>query len=504
MTVVPSLREFRRWAHRGNVLPVYATLPADLETPFGALLKLSRPGQPAFLFESVEGEERLARFSFVGTQPAAVLVGARQQLRIRWLTAPRGHPRESVVRAPDFLNALRVWMRQYRYVASPDLPRFCGGLVGYLGYEVISQWEPVPTPSHNLVRVPELWMMLATSMAIFDHARHQLLLVSNALLPLRATNATITRIYHQTVRILEAMARQLQRPVPLPSRRHRRPSSPVRSNLTRAQFERMVLRAKRYIRAGDIIQVVLSQRFARPTNLDPFHVYRALRRLNPSPYMYYLACGTFTLVGSSPELLVRVEGQQLETRPIAGTRPRGATPKEDARLSQELLRNRKERAEHLMLVDLGRNDLGRVAQPGSVATPEFCLLEKYSHVMHLVSRVVARLRPRQDAFDVLRAVFPAGTVAGAPKVRAMQIIAELEPDQRGPYAGCVGYIGFSGNMDTCITIRTILMTAGMAYVQAGAGIVADSMPSAEYRETLNKAAAMLQALALAEQGVERP
>lgn len=476
MIVRPSLTAFRQLARRGNLIPVYATLPADLETPLGALLKLSTPGEPSFLFESVEGEQHVARYSFVGTGAMLTLTGA------------------------DGLASLRARMRELRYVPSAELPRFCGGVVGFLGYELISRWEPVPVPPRDTLQLPEMAVMLATSVAIFDHARHQVILVANASIPPRATVARVRAAYQQAVQTLRRMERSLAQPAIFPRVGRAVRRTAVRSNLSRGQFERMVRSSKRYIRAGDIIQVVLSQRFERRTSAHPVHVYRALRTLNPSPYMFYLQCGGVTLIGSSPEMLVRLEGRTMETRPIAGTRRRGRDAVEDARLAQELLRNRKERAEHLMLVDLGRNDLGRVAVPGSVTTPAFGVIEKYSHVMHLVSSVVGQMAKGYDAFDLLRAAFPAGTVTGAPKVRAMQIIAELERLRRGPYAGCVGYIGFSGNMDTCITIRTIIMQHGTAYVQAGAGIVADSQPAAEYRETLNKAAGMLQALAFAERG----
>ena len=500
MIIHPSLAEFRTLARRGNVIPVYATLPADLETPLGALLKLARPQEPAFLFESVEGESHIARYSFVGTQPAALLTGGRNRLQIRWLTRTPGVSRNQTIATRDYLGTLRAWMRQFRYVAAPALPRFCGGLVGYLGYEIIAQWEPVPVAARDTLRVPDLQLMLATSMAIFDHARHQLILVANAIVPPKASAASVARAYRAAVKTLRAMERKLATPVRVPRVHASRRAARTTSNMTRGQFEAMVRKAKTYIRAGDIIQVVLSQRFARRTRVAPLHVYRSLRALNPSPYMFYVQGQGLALVGSSPEMLVRLEDRTMETRPIAGTRRRGHNDVEDARLAHELLRNRKERAEHLMLVDLGRNDLGRVAVPASVTTPEFCVVERYSHVMHLVSRVTGTIAPNKDAVDLLRSAFPAGTVSGAPKVRAMQIIAELEHLKRGPYAGSVGYLSFSGNLDTCITIRTILMQRGCAYVQAGAGIVADSTPSAEYRETVNKAAGMLQAIELAERG----
>ena len=496
MRVYPTEAEFVRLARHGNVIPVYGAFKADLETPVSALLKLD-DGRYSFLLESVEGEARVARYSFLGTAPRMVFSSTGRHIEQVDFGA-RCRPRvRSFVTRQDPLVELERLMAGFRPVRVPGLPRFFGGFVGYLGYDIVQFLERLPRHRTNDLRLPDVMLMLADSMAIFDHAQHTLQLVVNVLVQPRQDPAAL---YRQAVRRIEAMAQQLQRPLPAVRRRPRRGPLAVRSNTSRAEFTRMVARAKQDIRAGEIIQAVLSQRFERSVGCQPFDIYRSLRSLNPSPYMFFLRFGDVCLVGSSPEMLVRSEDGHLETRPIAGTRRRGATPREDERLARQLLASPKERAEHLMLVDLGRNDLGRIARPGSVRTPEFMTIERYSHVLHLVSSVTATLRPGRTAFDVLRATFPAGTVTGAPKVRAMEIIAQLERCARGPYAGAVGYISFTGNLDTCITIRTILTKGRRAYVQAGAGIVADSQPSREYQETVNKARGMLEAIAMAEQG----
>lgn len=501
MRIVPSAHEFVRLSRQGNVIPVYGELLADLETPVSAFLKLD-DGRFGYLLESVEGTEKVARFSFLGVRPRLLFTSVGRHVE---LSTFRRNGSSSVRRFEtprDPLVEVASLLRPYRFVRVPGLPRFCGGLVGYLGYNVVRFLERLPSHRVDSLHVPDTMLMLTDAMVIFDHAQHLLLLVVNA----HTQRQRPAAAYRAAVRGIEALASRLRAPH-APSRRRRTPRrgavGAVRSNLSRAEFTRMVARAKAHIRAGDIIQVVLSQRFERTVSCDPLDVYRALRSLNPSPYMFFLRFGSLALVGASPEMLVRCEDGRLETRPIAGTRPRGKTEQEDERLIRQLRTSPKERAEHLMLVDLGRNDLGRVAVVGSVKTPELMVVEKYSHVLHLVSGVTARLRAGRDAFDVLRATFPAGTVAGAPKVRAMEIIAELERCDRGPYAGAVGYLSFSGNLDTCITIRTILIKEGRAYIQAGAGIVADSRPEVEYRETVDKAAAMLQAIDVAEHEVVR-
>ena len=498
MKIAPSREEFLRLARRGNVIPVSVELPADLETPVSAFLKLD-DGRYSFLLESVEGQEKVARYSFLGTSPRVLITGTGSRLDIA--TLKQGRPVKTRVIDPcaDPLAAIEAIMRRFRFVPSLSLPRFCGGLVGYLGYDLVHTIEP-RVPPHQLddLKAPWLMLVLADAMVIVDHARHRLQLVVNAFTEGRAPATA----YREAVHRLEAMRRQLQRPLaPARPRVKARRSAAVTSSVTRAEFLTMVERAKQYIAAGDAIQVVLSQRLERDFTGAPFDIYRALRSLNPSPYMFFLRFGRLCLAGSSPEMLVRCERGHLETRPIAGTRPRGKSEAEDARLAQQLKHSVKERAEHLMLVDLGRNDLGRIAVAGSVRTPELMAIERYSHVLHLVSSVTATARPGTSAADVLRATFPAGTVSGAPKVRAMEIIAELERHARGPYAGAVGYLDFSGNLDTGITIRTVLIQGTRASVQAGAGIVADSRPDREYQETLNKARGMLLAIEQAERGL---
>ncbi len=494
MQIRPTEAEFVRLARRGNVIPVYGELLADMETPVSAFLKLD-DGRFSYLLESVEGAEKVARFSFLGSRPKLLFTSAGRHIELSEFRQGRLARVRRFETAADPLSEVKRLMAGFRFVPVDGLPRFCGGLVGYLGYDLVRSFERLPPPRQDTLHVPETMLMLTDTMAIFDHAQHTLLLVANAHTSKQRPRAA----YRHAVAAIEAMAVRLRRPLPRLAPVRRRGRGQVRSNVNRAAFLRMVERAKAYVRAGDIIQVVLSQRLERELSCEPFEVYRVLRSLNPSPYMYFLRFGgSLCLVGSSPEMLVRCEDGQLETRPIAGTRRRGQTAREDDRLVRQLRTSVKERAEHLMLVDLGRNDLGRVAQPGSVRTPELMVVEKYSHVLHLVSSVTARLRPGKNGFDVLRATFPAGTVSGAPKVRAMEIIAELEPDGRGPYAGAVGYISFSGNVDTCITIRTILVKDRRASIQAGAGIVADSQPAREYQETLNKAKGMLQAIELAE------
>jgi len=501
LVVQPSLEEFRRLAKRATVIPVWGEVLADLDTPVSAFMKLD-DGRTSFLLESVEGEEKLARFSFLGTSPRLLFASRGRQIELTERRGGRMHTRRFTT-ATDPLDEIQTLMRGFRVAPMPDLPRFYGGLVGYLGYNTVRFIERLPAHRTDRLQVPDILLMLTETMVIFDHARHRMLLVANAFLD----GQSPPQAYRRAVAQIKVMGRRLARPAPksttmwksAPTGR----STPVRSNCTPADFANMVTRAKAHIRAGDIIQVVLSQRFERPVRCAPLDVYRALRALNASPYMYFLRFPSLCLAGASPEMLVRCENGLIETRPIAGTRRRGADAREDARLIQQLLASPKERAEHLMLVDLGRNDLGRVAQTASVTTPELMVIEKYSHVMHLVSSVQAKLAPGKTAFDVLRAAFPAGTVTGAPKVRAMQIIADLEADDRGPYAGAVGYLSFSGNLDTCITIRTVVLKDGLASVQAGSGIVADSKAAREYQESINKAKACLAAIELAERQIGR-
>jgi len=466
----PTLDEVRQLKKYGNLVPVYHEIMADLETPVSAYLKIAR-GNYSFLLESVEGGEHIARYSFIGTEPSLILK-ARDENTI------------------DPLLLIEKEFSQFRLAPITGLPRFHGGMVGYLSYEIARYFERLPSPDLDPLGLPEFTLMLADTLLVFDHLTHKIKIVSHAHL-----DDDIDTAYRQATDKIDRLVERLRQPVPdeapsvIPTAQ-----SPVSSNLSQAEFESRVSRAKDYIYAGDAIQVVLSQRLAKPTSASPFAIYRALRSLNPSPYMYYLHLGDFYIIGASPELLVRVEDGIVSNHPIAGTRPRGKSTAQDLALEKELRNDEKERAEHIMLVDLGRNDIGRVSEPGTVEVTQLMDVERYSHVMHLVSHVQGKLRPGLSQFDALRAGFPAGTVSGAPKIRAMEIIAELEPDKRGPYAGAVGYFDFSGNLDTAIAIRTIVITNGIAYIQAGAGIVADSIPEREYQESLSKAQALLTAI----------
>ena len=476
------------------VQTIIREISADLETPVSLYLKLRGDGA-SFLLESVEGGERIARYSFIGVQPRAEYILRDGQIEIK----ENGETR-FVQLEDDPTKFLQREMSRFPAVRLPDAPRFTGGLVGYLGYESVRYFEPVLKPALSRVEVsnmdaaqtPDGIYLLADTVVAFDHARRSIFLIANVLDgDVEAANQKLDQI-----------AQRIQQPLPSAQKINVQPSE-IKSNLTREKFEAMVNAGKEHIAAGDIFQVVLSQRFTRETNVEPFEVYRAARRLNPSPYMFFFDFGLVDdeplfIVGSSPEMFVRLEGRTASLRPIAGTRPRGADANADANLVEELLADPKERAEHVMLVDLGRNDLGRVCEYGTVKVSDFFSIEKYSHVMHIVSHVEGTLRPELTAFDLVRAAFPAGTVSGAPKVRAMEIIADLEPDARGAYAGMVGYFGFDGAMDTCLAIRTMVGRGNTVSVQAGAGIVADSNPSTEFQETVNKASAMLRAIDLAE------
>ena len=496
----PSLEEFLRLSRRGNVIPVYRQILADFETPLSAYLKLEGRG-PAYLLESVEGGERLGRYSFLGSSPSLIVESRGPEM---WLKAP--HQNKQWTTLADPLKELENLLAPYRTVPVPGLPRFFGGFVGYVGYDMVRFLEPVGPQKPDPLGVPDSVWLLSDTVVIFDHIERVMKVVANAMIPpgpKRTLEQRARAAYAKATRRIEELIKQLRAPLwysPQVSRR-RLDGVSVRSNMSRGAFTGAVRKAKKAIGQGETIQIVLSQRFQVPIACQPFEVYRALRSVNPSPYMFYLNLGAFSLAGSSPEILVRCEEGRVEVRPIAGTRRRGKTPAADQQIEEGLKRDPKERAEHLMLADLGRSDIGRVCEYGSVQVNDLMAVERYSHVMHLVSDVVGRLKKGCNAFDVLRSAFPAGTVTGAPKVRAMQIINELEPDARGPYAGAVGYLSFSGNLDTCITIRTVLIKGGQAYVQAGAGIVADSKPEREYQETRNKAAGMLEAIRLAEQGL---
>jgi len=468
----PTLDEVRQLKKYGNLVPVYHEIMADMETPVSAYLKIAR-GNYSFLLESVEGGERLARYSFIGTEPSLIL----------------GTGGENPV---DPLLLIEKEFKRFQLVPIAGLPRFHGGMVGYLGYEVARYFERLPSPDHDPLGLPESVLMLSDTLLVFDHLTHKIKIVSHAHL-----DGDIETAYLEATRKIDSLAERLQQPVPTEVSATTS-EFPVSSNLSQAEFEAIVSRTKDYIYAGDIIQAVLSQRLARRTEASPFAIYRALRSINPSPYMYYLHLGDFYIVGASPELLVRMEDGVVSNHPIAGTRPRSKDTAQDIALEEELRNDEKECAEHLMLLDLGRNDIGRISEPGTVEVTQFMDIERYSHVMHLVSHVQGKLRAGLSQFDALRACFPAGTVSGAPKIRAMEIIAELEPDKRGPYAGAVGYFDFSGNLDTAIAIRTIVIKDGIAYVQAGGGVVADSIPEREYQESLSKAQALLTAIKQAE------
>jgi anthranilate synthase component 1 len=483
------------------LVPVVRSLPADLETPVSVYLKLAGEG-PSFLLESVTGGEQLARYSFIGVAPKSAYVLRAGVMQSHDLDL--GQVAFSKTQDQDPLSALRDIVSRHPYQPVPGMPRFPGGLVGYLGYDTVRFFEPAVSLISQS-ELPDAIFLLADTLVAFDHAYGRLLLITNAHL-----DADGSPEREQAEARLDALQERLTAPLPrqsLPEVPER--DAELRSNFTRDQFIAAVQKAKDYIAAGDIFQAVLSQRLSRDTTADPFSIYRSLRRLNPSPYMYFFDFGELVgtpalqLIGASPEMHVRLQGRQATLRPIAGTRPRGQTPGEDLDMERDLLADAKERAEHIMLVDLARNDLGRVCGYGSVKVPELMGIERYSHVMHIVSQVEGELRPEFDAFDLMRATFPAGTVSGAPKIRAMQIIRELEAAPRGPYAGAVGYFAYDGSMDTCITIRTLVMRGGTISVQAGAGIVADSDPESEFQETLNKARALAVAVELAE-GKVRP
>ena len=525
----PTLDEFLKLAAHGNVIPVTRRLLADIETPLSAYRKIRGQGE-SFLFESVEGGEHLGRYSFVGCNPRAVIrqTGNRveviengkvvEKFDVRSAPVPgaassqtqtvhelQKPPANDVAAAGiaalqvrDGLTVVEHVMKKYRAVLLPGLPRFTGGAIGFIGYEFIHDVEPVvPRPPQDELQTPTMVFLIADQLLIFDRVAQTITVLVNAFLDGAAGPA---EVYEDAVGEIERLVSLLEQPsehhpVSLPGEV---PPVPFELNITREKFFANVLKAKEYITAGDIIQVVGSQRFSTPVKASPIDVYRAVRSVNPSPYMFLLELDGFSLVGASPEIHVRCEDGRVEIRPIAGTRRRGKTDTEDAALEKELLADPKERAEHVMLVDLARNDIGRVCDFGSVRVKDLMIIERYSHVMHIVSEVEGKLSADKTLYDLMRATFPAGTVSGAPKIRAMQIISELEQTARGPYAGCVGYFSFNGNLDTCITIRTALLKDGKAYVQAGGGWVSDSMPEGEFQETVNKSKAMLKAVAMAE------
>ncbi len=485
----PDIESFRQYATEGNLIPVYREILADLHTPVSAFIRLGEA--PAFLLESVEGGEKWARYSFIGLRPSKVIKGRGRTLEIQTAEGVEG------IETDNPFEYLKAMMAKYKAIHLPGLPRFCGGLVGYIGYDTVRFVEDIPDTNPDLLGMPDIFLMLTDTMLIFDNLRQKIAVLS----AVHTDGTDVDAAYNDAVDKIDGVISMLMEPAELPIGSGPTEATPPEfvSTFGPAEaFESAVVKAKEYIKAGDIFQIVLSQRFERPTTAHPINVYRALRTINPSPYMYYLHTGEGDVIGSSPEILVRLEDGKVILRPIAGTRRRGATEAEDSALAAEMEADPKECAEHIMLVDLGRNDVGRVSSMGSVKVTDMMRVERYSHVMHMVSDVEGDLREGLDAFDVLQACFPAGTVSGAPKVRAMQIIEELETVRRGPYAGAVGYFSYSGNMDMCITIRTLLYKDGKISVQAGAGLVADSVPSLEYKETVNKATGMMRAVDMAE------
>ncbi|MBM3497426.1 MAG: anthranilate synthase component I [Armatimonadetes bacterium] len=510
--VVPNLQEFRKRAEQGNLVPVYRDVVADLDTPVTAFAKLRAASKSGygFLLESAAGSLENARYSYVAVDPYRHFRSSGNAVTI----TQRGHKDRAhedlriLPEGRDALHELQSLMGGYRFVPIAGWDRFCGGAVGYVGYDMVRHFEHLPNMPPDNRQLPECDMMFAHTIVRFDHVNHSVRVLTNSWLE---DGADVDQAWERAIGRIDRVTEVLRDPRP-PLRPFVCTADSVPavdpttypSTMTRETHREKVLRAKEYIVNGDIIQVVLSHRMAREVDADPFDVYRALRTVNPSPYMFYLSFGDVKLIGASPELLVEEEKGAVRTRPLAGTRRRGATDEEDRARAAELLADEKEQAEHIMLVDLHRNDIGRVCEPGSVECDELMAVERYSHVMHIVSNVTGRLRADKDQFDLLRATFPAGTLSGAPKIRAMEIIDELEPVRRGPYGGVIGYFGFGGEMGTCITLRTIVMRGKMAYVQAGGGIVADSDPDAEYDETLAKAGALLDALQLAEKGMGAP
>jgi anthranilate synthase component 1 len=503
----PTLDEFTKLAAQGNLIPVTRRVLADVETPLSAYRKIRGPSE-SFLFESVEGGEHLGRYSFVGCNPRAIIRqdGNRVQLMENGKVvescsvapAARSSHSADTAMVRDGLEVVERVMKKFRPVTLPGLPRFTGGAVGFIGYEFVHDVEAVvPRPPKDELKTPVMYFLIADQLLIFDRVAQTISILVNAVVDEAASPA---EAYENAVAEIERLLSLLEQPtehhpVSVPGEV---PSLPFTSNVAKEKFLANVAASKKFITGGDIIQVVGSQRFSVETNASPVDVYRAVRSVNPSPYMFLLELNGFSLVGASPEIHVRCEDRKIEIRPIAGTRRRGNTPDEDVALEKELLADPKERAEHVMLVDLARNDIGRVCDFGSVQVKDMMVIERYSHVMHIVSSVEGRLAADKTNYDLMRATFPAGTVSGAPKIRAMQLISELEGTTRGPYAGCVGYFSFNGNLDTCITIRTALLKDGKAYVQAGGGWVNDSEPEAEFQETVNKSKAMLKAVALAE------
>ena len=488
----PSLEEFKKLSKSGNLIPVYKEILADLDTPVSAYMKIS-DGDYSFLLESVEGGEKWARYCFLGCDPAVVVSSKGRDITVE----ERGVKKEIKIESGNPLSAIKKILARYNPVHVPGLPRFSGGAVGFISYDMVRFFEDLPEKTEDDLNVPDSQFIITDTMLVFDNVSQTIKMVSNAYID----SEDITTVYEQTIKKIALLEDKLKTPLKVATQQKEETVAlEINSNFEKEKFKEAVNNVKQYILEGDAIQVVLSQRLNFAIKNKAFDIYRALRTINPSPYMYFLKFGGIEVVGSSPEILVRLEDENIEVRPIAGTRKRGVNEEEDLSLEKDLLQDEKELAEHIMLVDLGRNDLGRVAKISTVEVNESFTVERYSHVMHIVSNVRGILREGLDCFDVLEATFPAGTVSGAPKIRAMEIIEEMEPNRRGLYAGAVGYIGFSGNMDTAIAIRTLVVKDQTAYLGVGAGIVADSVPESEYEETMNKGRALLKAIELAEKG----
>ncbi len=491
--IQPDFKTFRRLARQGNLVPVYETFTADLLTPVGAHLRIAHGAKYSFLLESVEGGENIARYTFTGANPEEVF-----RARGRICTLEAGG--RNIHFDDNPIEQMRRLTARYHPVRVPGLPPLIAGAIGYFAYDMVRLIEKIPASGRDDLGLDDCVMMFYLGLIVFDHVRHRVWVIRNVF---TGGKGSLREKYDAAVREIRSARRKLEGPLPEQRKAPRRGKLSVRSNMTRPQYLAAVRKAKAYIRAGDIFQVVPSQRFSAQTGADPFEIYRALRVVNPSPYLYFLKLKDVSVVGSSPEMLVKVQGRDVFYRPIAGTVPRGRDEKEDRELEAKLLADPKERAEHIMLVDLGRNDLGRVSEYGSVKPERLMFVERYSHVMHLVSSLRGRLREGVDCFDALMSCFPAGTLSGAPKIRAMEIIDELEPTRRGIYAGAILYLDFSGNLDSCIALRTLVAKKGRVYIQAGGGVVADSVPAREYQETVNKARALVKALEIAHSGVER-
>jgi len=495
----PTLKEFKEKSKQGNLIPVYKEVLADLDTPVSAYMKMCG-GEYSFLLESVEGGEKWARYCFLGFDPSIIITIKGNEVVVE----KNGQAKSTLITKGNPLVGLKDILARYQPVDVEGLPRFSGGAVGFVSYDMVRSFEELPEDTMDDLQVPDARFVITDTLLIFDNVAQTIKIVSNA----HVDNENIEESYKQAVKNIDAIGKKLRTSLPVDVNDVNSERSPkvdslnsIESNFEKEHFINAVQKIKNYILEGDVIQVVLAQRLKFNISKDPFTIYRALRSINPSPYMYYLKFGDLKIVGSSPEILVRLEGEKIEVRPIAGTRKRGKSEEEDQALENDLLDDEKELAEHIMLVDLGRNDVGRVAKTNSVSVNEKFTIERYSHVMHIVSNVQGELKKGLDAYDVLAATFPAGTLSGAPKVRAMEIIEELEPTRRGLYGGAVGYISFNGNMDTAIAIRTLLIKNNTAYLGVGAGIVADSIPENEFEETMNKGKALLKAIELAEKGL---